>query len=76
MEAKGGHRLSFETIRKRVRKMKMRLPRFKRLSGLAKIGRAVAQPCIAPAMQYGIQIVGATKTLIKSMVSMVRVGWR
>eukprot|EP00959_Pyramimonas_sp_CCMP1952_P235836 4928499-Pyramimonas_sp.AAC.1 len=55
--------------------MRKRLPTLKRLCGFAKIGRAVAQLCLAPAMQHGIQIVGATNTLLKSTINMVRVGW-
>eukprot|EP00959_Pyramimonas_sp_CCMP1952_P400799 8398528-Pyramimonas_sp.AAC.1 len=42
---------------------------------MARIGRAIAQPSIGPAILYGAQVIGASRSIARSMTKMVRVGW-
>eukprot|EP00959_Pyramimonas_sp_CCMP1952_P299560 6265616-Pyramimonas_sp.AAC.1 len=55
--------------------MKARIPRFRRLRGLAQVTKRIARPCIAPGMTYGLQVVGAPPATVRTMTGLVRTGW-
>ena len=61
LECRAGARLTYKAIHNRVRNIKERLPRFRKLRGLAKIAKRIARPCLAPGMTYGLHVVGAPR---------------
>eukprot|EP00959_Pyramimonas_sp_CCMP1952_P283403 5924653-Pyramimonas_sp.AAC.1 len=46
MEARDGVKVQYTAIRQRMAQLKRRLPRFRRMAAMARIGRAIAQPSI------------------------------
>ena len=75
METRAGQPIRYVAVRKRIRKVKKRLPRFRRLRGFMKVAKKVAAPSLGPAMYYGLQVVSAPPPIVDTMTSIHRVGW-